>query len=522
MNLKEIFNLLERANANGVKIALDKENLLVKMKSANVDNSILENIKTHKEQLIRYFQQTEQESDNSFKKLNNERDLIEYNGDSYYSITPVQYYWVSDEMDKEYKQIDKVHGSVFIKYHLKGEVDWNAFQKAYQYVIARHESLRTTFHSINGEYLMKVETESISVYKLELNDIRQNPRKEIIAEELADFCNHKFDLNRGPLVVARLIHTDENKYIVAIKIHHVIFDSWSEGILLRDLLSSYIAIKKSKTPSLPILHNQLKECLTVINAYSRTERDYHRNYWKNLYQSLPEEMIIPGAKRNTSSIHEKICKTEQFSLPKDLVKVLTNFSRQFSTSLFVILQAAFNSFFRDKTGLNDIVIGTYVFGRDYSECEHQIGCFAKTVLIRTILKDQDDFNEVIMKVKKSNEDTKLYTAFTLIDAFFEMLYPSKNINGTFWKINMQYNTISKSQLQNSVIEDKSEDRLDLEFVSGRRKVNTYIASNMQLNFSQIDQNIKLLVEYDSSLFDANAIKKLIGDYLTYMNEVIRF
>lgn len=518
MTLKETLSLLERAKIRGIEITLDNTNLLVRFPKGIIDDNLINDIKKNKEYIVNYFVKLNQNAENSkkIKQYKGEDIGLQFDNEVYYHITSTQEYWVNDEIDKEYKKIDKIHGSVFIKYHISGFIDLDLFAKAYQYIINRHESLRSTFHLLGSIHMMKIQDAYLNNCSLEVIDIRDTLHSQSFLE---NFKGHQFNFAIGPLIVARLIYTGDLNYILSIKVHHIIFDSWSEEILIRDLLASYIALKENRLPILPNLEFQTKDFFKFINDSYQTEYENNRRYWQSLYSNVPDEIHLPGASRNKSELFNKICKSEVFFLQGDLISKLATYARIFDVSLFVILQASFKSFLNHTTGNNDIVIGTYVFGRDYHGVEDQIGCFAKTALIRTLIGDNDTFTDTILNVKKSNEDMHFYKHFSLMDYFYELLYPSKQLWGSFWKINMQYSDYNKSYFRKVNSEDIRNDNLGLKITSGDQITNSYIAIDMQLNFKYYNQTVNLTVEFDSSVFTGLTIRCLIQDYITYINKL---
>src|SRR6476660_7782063 len=123
-----------------------------------------------------------------------------------------------------------------------GPIDLDALERSLSELIRRHEVLRTTFQSINGEP-MQVIAES-QPQQLEVTDLSTLPEseREAEAQRMADEeAQQPFDLMRGPLFRFRLLRLAEDKHILLLNMHHIISDGWSLTVLGRELGTLYDA-----------------------------------------------------------------------------------------------------------------------------------------------------------------------------------------------------------------------------------------------------------------------------------------
>jgi len=112
---------------------------------------------------------------------------------------------------------------------------------------------------------------------------------------LTRLFNHKFDLAKGPLVVARLVVLSKTRHFFAVCLHHIVFDGWSHFLLYNDLWRAYkggdSSTKLSRLPSqlspLWQLHQQQAEWLLSPAA------EASRAHWKSL-MSGATHCYIPG------------------------------------------------------------------------------------------------------------------------------------------------------------------------------------------------------------------------------------
>src|SRR2546421_457185 len=71
--------------------------------------------------------------------------------------------------------------------------------------------------------------------------------REAEAQRLAlETATQPFDLERGPLLRARLLRLRESEHWLVLTLHHIVTDGWSSGVLRRELSVLYQAFHEGK------------------------------------------------------------------------------------------------------------------------------------------------------------------------------------------------------------------------------------------------------------------------------------
>ncbi|NTW38260.1 MAG: hypothetical protein HGB17_19675, partial [Syntrophobacteraceae bacterium] len=161
-------------------------------------------------------------------------------------------------------------------------------ERAINEIIRRHESLRTTVSTHNGEPFQIV-AEALTLC-LPVIDIGHEPRvaREARARALAaEISNQPFDLARGPLLRLRLIRLDPEDHILAISIHHIVADGWSLALLQEELATLYEALSKGEISALPELPMQYSDFAMwqreqLLGGLLQRQLDYWRRQLKDL------------------------------------------------------------------------------------------------------------------------------------------------------------------------------------------------------------------------------------------------
>lgn len=519
-NVKDVIDLIEKANREGIKFSYDENELKLKfLKGKVIDQPFWEELRKNKPSIIEYFKQFKREEPVNTGNAEERAAGILYEGDYYYDVTPTQTYWLNEAKDNEFKTHDARHGAVNVVYKVMGDFDLEAFNKAISYVYKRHESLRATFHQISTRYMMKVEDAQANKCHVDFRDLRtSHPDNNVIAV-MKYFSDYTFSLKDGPLFMLRVFQTTHHEYVVAFKVHHVIFDSWSTEILLRDLLMAYKIISVGNEPYFNDLTHQFRYFLALTNTYLTQNYQRDKMYWSSLYSRLPANLHMPAAKKKDAhKMTDRICFNKEIIIPNVHVQQLLSLANELSTGLFIVLQASFKAYLFRITGQNDLLIGTYVSGRDFPGTEDQIGSYARTVLLRTVFNEKDSFYNAIQKVKQSNADMATYRAYTLTDLIDDMLEPGQNYDA-FWKINIQFADGNGFAADKSDVADLLQG-FDIEFTLLPAPSNTLIPIDMQIYFYNFRDRLLMEVQYDSSLYDKESIDYLVDGYISFLGSMI--
>ncbi|MGB8507209.1 MAG: condensation domain-containing protein, partial [Pyrinomonadaceae bacterium] len=123
---------------------------------------------------------------------------------------------------------------------LVGSLDLAALRTSFDHLISRHESLRTTFASIDGLPHQIISAHaSISIPLLDLQHLTPHEREQEVTRIAAAEARTRFDLGLGPLLRVSLLRLDQRHHVLLLTLHHIVSDAWSVGVLVRELAQLY-------------------------------------------------------------------------------------------------------------------------------------------------------------------------------------------------------------------------------------------------------------------------------------------
>ncbi|HEV3051385.1 MAG TPA: condensation domain-containing protein, partial [Longimicrobium sp.] len=121
-----------------------------------------------------------------------------------------------------------------LAYAIPGGLDQDALGRALAELVRRHEPLRTSLPAVDGVPVQRIAPPPAD-FDLPVADLRHLPEGERRAEAgrlAAESSRHRFDLARGPLFRASLVHVADDEHLLLLNLHHAIADGWSVGVLL--------------------------------------------------------------------------------------------------------------------------------------------------------------------------------------------------------------------------------------------------------------------------------------------------
>src|SRR6266850_4579301 len=136
---------------------------------------------------------------------------------------------------------------------LDGPLDVAALQRALQIIVERHEILRTTFTAHDGQPVQLIHADQPLRLPVANLDGPANGDARATATRLAErLARRPFDLERGPLVRARLLRLGPEQHWLVLVFHHIVTDGWSLGIFFDELGALYSGTAAADLPALPI------------------------------------------------------------------------------------------------------------------------------------------------------------------------------------------------------------------------------------------------------------------------------
>ncbi|MEM9916809.1 MAG: amino acid adenylation domain-containing protein, partial [Bacteroidota bacterium] len=385
---------------------------------------------------------------------------------------------------------------------LDGQLDAMALEKALWQLIDRHEILRTNFAEINGEARQIIHRSKEFGFKFRTIDLSglKDPERSC-RKRLGELVKQPYNLKKDPLIRAGLWKIGEQKHILLISLHHIVFDGWSMPVLFRDISAYYNAQIEQVEAQLPPLNIQYKDYAHWANEQAaKGGLEASKEFWlDNLSGELPILNLPFDHPRPPVQTFEGANATRL--LKSALVDPLFQLGQQNQSGKFATLTTMVNVLLYCLTRQKDIILGAPLAGRENIELENQVGYYAKTLVLRNKLDSNDTLKDLFSKVRQTTLDAFRYSDFPF-DKLVEALGVERDLSRApifdVWvqlaeKGNTIENLLQFKDLQASEYTLRSNvSKFDLGFF-----------------FVETEEGIVLELEYNTSLFKAETIQRML-------------
>ncbi len=388
---------------------------------------------------------------------------------------------------------------------IEGGMDSERLENAFERLIERHESLRTSFRNVAGEPVQQIfESIEFSIQRLEVQGQKD------LDQELQRLVNEfvrPFDLSTAPLFRVGLIQLaeDEERKFLIFDMHHIISDGVSMEILIKEVIALY------EDQELADLRIQYKDFTAWQNDLFNSEKvRREEEYWLKVFNTGEEIPVLnlPTDYSRPAVMNFAGDKIEFVLEMKDAEK-LSRLARETGTTLYMILLAAYTILLAKYSGQEDIIVGSPIAGRPHADLENIIGMFVNTLTMRNNPAGEKLFNEFLDEVKEN-----ALRAYENQDYQFEMLVEKLNLERNLSR-NALFDTMFA--LQNiSNYEDALSDDLKLKPFKLSNKISKF---DLSLFASEIKKGIEFTFEYSTNLFKKPTIERMARHFINLLEKI---
>ncbi|OMQ07997.1 non-ribosomal peptide synthetase [[Flexibacter] sp. ATCC 35103] len=496
--------LLKKLNELNIKIDLVDEKLDIQAPKGIMSSDLLEEIKLHKNSLIDFIQ---------LNKAKNEAytfiPQVE-NQDSYILSSSQSRLWLLSQFE-DGNTAYNMPGA----FELKGKIEILSLQKAFDLIIARHESLRTVFkRDQNGDVRQFILQPDAHKFKLQFEDI--STKKDVLVKLeniIREESEYPFNLSEDSLLRAKLVQISEDTYLFIFVMHHIISDGHSAEIMTNELFALYDSISKKYENQLPVLLLQYKDYAAWQQKILKNDGlAIHKSYWIKQFQGdlpiidLPSFQPRPIVKTYNGKSVSKV-------LNGTVSKNFNALCQSHSVTLFMGLLAVVKIILFKYTNQTDIVVGSPIKGRENSDLQNQIGFYINTLALRTQFDENESFEKLLKIIKKVTLDGYEHQVYPF-DELVENLSVKRDVGrnplfDVMITLNDRKNTKEKLQsinglsIQEYKIEESAFSKFDLSFT-----------------FNQGNDGLELILNYNTDIYAEEFCSRILDHFQVLLFSII--
>jgi len=393
---------------------------------------------------------------------------------------------------------------------LSGWLRVDALQQSLDALVARHESLRTTFPISDGRPIQLIApTLTITLPLIDLRDEPVSTREATALQHASAEVRRAFDLARGPLLRATLLRLDDDQHMLVLIVHHIVSDGWSVGIMVRELATLYSGFADGRPASLPALPIQYADFAVWQRASLQGEAlEQQLSFWRTHLDGAPLVLELP-TDHPRPAIQSFRGAAAGFRLAPALAEALHALCRREEVTLFMTFLAAYQTLMYRYSRQSDILVGTPIANRTRMETEGLIGFFANTLVVRTQLSDTLTFHELVQRVRESTLEAHAHQDLPF-EKLVDVLQPARD---------MSRNPLFQIMfvLQNTPSSTITTPGLTLEVVPVKSETSKF---DLWLSMEEYGDSIIGIMECNTDLFDPSTMRRIMRHFQRLLDSIV--
>ncbi|WP_405141617.1 amino acid adenylation domain-containing protein [Sphaerisporangium sp. NBC_01403] len=291
---------------------------------------------------------------------------------------------------------------------LTGPVDVAALTAAVADLADRHWILRGV---VDGARVRPADGVPVSVVDVE---------PEALEQELAEQSWRPFRLDAEPPMRATLFRLGGDEYVLALTLHHIATDAWSERLLLQDLSALYAArLGLAPQPEPPALQ------YADVAAWEAEQPETDLEWWTQNLDGLPPVLDLPSDRPRPA-----VPTWHGGSIGVEVPEALSAKVRAVAGATpFMVFLAGLQALLSHLSGSDDIAVGVPHAGRHHPDAEGVVGCFINTLVLRADTSGDPTGAELLARARTAALDA-FARARTPFERIVERLRPERNLSVT--------------------------------------------------------------------------------------------
>ncbi|NEQ85367.1 MAG: non-ribosomal peptide synthetase, partial [Moorea sp. SIO2I5] len=397
--------------------------------------------------------------------------------------------------------------------HLVGKLDYVALQKSLNQIIARHETLRTTFSEINGTPVQIIQSPfELELPIIDLSGLIPSEQTTKLQQLLQQENELSFNLEVDPPIRAQLFKLGTTEHILQIILHHIASDGWSVTVLPKELSAIYTATLQEEPSPLPSLPIQYADFAVWQKNYLQGETlETQLSYWKQKLLDLPQLQLPTDYPRPAVETFNGV--GIPINIPAELTSKVKQLSQKQGTTLFMTLLAGFKVLLSRYNGQERIAVGTPIANRNRSEIEGLIGFFVNSLVMYTDLGGYPSFTEVLNRVKQTALEAYGHQDIPF-EKLVEELQPERALSQ-----NPLFQVMFAVQQEEIFKPSFSLPNLEVGWYEGSGAEMT-VRFDLELHLWPEGEEIKGLCAYNRDLFEAETISRMLSHYENLLSAAV--
>ncbi|VVP89727.1 non-ribosomal peptide synthase/polyketide synthase [Pseudomonas fluorescens] len=399
---------------------------------------------------------------------------------------------------------------------LKGKLDIAALERSFNALVARHESLRTTFAEQGETFCQVIHPQlplSISLAPLQ-SGLDAAGTDAAIKAFVENETTRPFNLQQGPLLRVSLLKVAEDDHVLALIQHHIISDGWSMQVLVGELIKQYAADTSGQTLSLPPLPVQYADyAIWQRHWLEAGERERQLAYWIDTLGGEHPVLELPIDHPRPAVQSFRGARLD-LQVPSALGDALKQLAQREGASLFMVLLASFQALLHRYSGQSQIRVGVPTANRNRVETEGLIGFFVNTQVLNAEVHGQLPFNQLLAQVKQSAMAAQAHQDLPF-EQLIEALQPERSLSHSpVFQVMYNHQAVNDQTQRQSLVQLP---QLSVEDIVWEGRTAQF---DLTLGTYESSEGVAAELTYATDLFKPATIERLARHWLNLLQGIV--
>ena len=417
----------------------------------------------------------------------------------YYDLTaPQKSIWLTEQYYKN-TNINNLCGT----FYSNEEIDFELLKQSLNIFLKNNDSFKIRLDYTNDKISQYFS--EIDYIDFEVIDIKND--KDL--ENLENTVSSKiFNILNSLLFEAVLFRYPDGHGGFIFNSHHIVSDSWANGIVANDVGLIYSKLKNNE--------NYSKSPELSYKSYINAEKEYinspkfekDKKYWDEVFSTVPEIATIPSVKE-TLKDDDLSANRLLLDIDSELLSKLNNYCTKYKISLYNLFMTVFALYLGRVSNLDDFVIGTPILNRTNYKEKQTTGMFINTLPLRINLSHNKTFIDNL-------KDIAINSMSLLRHQKYSFQYIIEDLRKKDSNLPKLYNVLYSYQVT------KMNETTDCLEHTSSWIFNKTISDDLDIHMFEWDKDnsIKIAYDYKTSKYDEQDMKDIHARILHIINQIL--
>ncbi|MFD9722131.1 amino acid adenylation domain-containing protein, partial [Streptomyces sp. NPDC059076] len=387
------------------------------------------------------------------------------------------------------------------KWVIANPLDVDAFEEAWQVVIQRHDTLRTSFEWEGIDQPAQIVWREIDfvLHRRDLSGLPLDAQRQEIDSYLKEDLERGYKLSVPPLYRVAVFRLDDDMSEVVWSFHHLLFDGWSLQTVVAELAQCYDSLTSSRTVDLP----EPIQYERYLDWLDKADPSGAEDFWRTTLHGYEPSLLFGSAEGARYQTDE----TKRLSLSAVTLERIRSFAAEQRVTVNTVVSAAWGLLMAQYCGTNDVVFGLSVAERpaDLRDADRIVGVMLNSVPARIRIRSGQTIGAWLRDVQVEQAQAREYGRVSLTDIHAWSGMP-KNV--PLFQTMVAFENYPLADVRRTTA-------LEIGAVEYKTRTNYPLTL-----ITELGETIDFKFNYSSHLFDAVTVDRLLGHFGVVLEAVV--